>query len=213
MAGTAQGAAVAGGGDSLTAAHKAVLADRSLQFKFEDVNRPKLDPHAFDWLDNLLRLLGPFLQWVFWAGVIALVGLFIFLVVREILARLPMRGAKRAKDEPPPVIDVRPTQARARALLEEADRLARDGHYSEAARVLLHRSIDDMERNFPISISAAMTSREIAGIDRLSAQARDVFSRIALAVEISLFGGHDLSAQQYQECRGLYESFVFGAAR
>ncbi|MES1158657.1 MAG: hypothetical protein ABUL42_02065 [Terricaulis silvestris] len=214
MAGTAQAAAASGGGgDAFAAAHRAVLADRSLQFQFEDVRQPKVDPHSMDWLERLFKMLGPYLQWVFWGGLIALAGLLIFLVAREIIARWPTVRAKAKAEAPAPVIDVRPTQERAHALLEEADRLAREGRYSEAVRVLLHRSIDDMERNFPISISTAMTSREIASIERLSAQARDVFSRIALAVEISLFGGRDLNAQQYQDCRSLYEGFALGAGR
>ncbi len=199
---------------SFAEAHRALLQDRTLQFHFEDAKRPDPpDPHSFDWLEHLLNAVGPVLQVVFWGGVAALVGLVLFMIVREIIARLPARMRKKNAVEAAPVVEFRPTQARARALLEEADRLAREGRYGEAARVLLHRSIDDMESSLSIPIRPSMTSREIAAIDRLSQRVRDVFSKIALAVELSLFGGRDLDSAQYQECRALYESFAFGSGR
>jgi len=132
--------------------------------------------------------------------------------VREILRRLPAQwrlGKKQAQETPKPVF--RPTATRARALLEEADRLASEGRYSEAVRVLLHRSIEDIERAFPVTISPAQTSREIARLEPLSAQGRDVFTGIAQAVETSLFGGRALDAARFAECRAAYASFALGA--
>ncbi|HVZ99997.1 MAG TPA: DUF4129 domain-containing protein [Caulobacterales bacterium] len=203
-------AAPSGQEQSFAEAHRAVLADHSLQFRFEDVARPDPPPpQNWAWLEAI----APYLQAIFWIGVAALTALGLYMIVREIIARLPARAKIKAAEQAAPVVEFRPTQARARALLEEADRLAREGRYAEAARVLLHRSIEDMQRNFPIRIAPSMTSREIAALDRLSATARAVFSKIALAVELSLFGGRDLDASQYQECRALYESFAFGSGR
>ncbi|MES1158345.1 MAG: hypothetical protein ABUL42_00470, partial [Terricaulis silvestris] len=202
---------VAGGQDGgFAEAHRRLLADHTLQFHFEEAaKRPPPDPNAFKWLEALY----PFFRVLFWIGVTALAVLVIYMIVREVIARWPTRGGAKKGEEALPVVEFRPTQARARALLEEADRLAREGRYGEAARVILHRSIDDMESTLSIPISPAMTSREIAGIERLSQRVRDVFSKIALAVEISLFGERDLSQAQYQECRALYESFALGASR
>ena len=58
----------------------------------------------------------------------------------------------------------RPTEAKAKALLEEADRLAAQGRFDEAAHTLLYRSIEDIEDRLPRSIRKAQTSREIAGL-------------------------------------------------
>jgi hypothetical protein len=206
--------AVSGSGEqqSFAEAHQAVLADRSLQFRFEDFKPPE-PPEWLGPLGRFLATLAPYLQYVFWGGVILLIALILFVVGREVMRRLPSRAKKKAEAAAPEVLDVRPTHVQARALLEEADRLAREGKYSEAARVLLHRSIEDVQRNFPVAISVAMTSREISQLERMSARAREVFSRIAQAVELSLFGERALDAAQYQECRKIYESFAFDGGK
>jgi hypothetical protein len=78
-------------------------------------------------------------------------------------------------------------------------------------RVLLHRSIDDMDQAFPATIVPSMTSREISLLDYLSTQGRATFVKIAQAVEASLFAGRPLTADQFADCRKAYESFVFEA--
>lgn len=202
-------------GEAFAAAHRQLLADPTLQFEFDNTVRPPPEPP--DWLEPLLRFLqsiAPALQWVFWAGVVIVVGIVLWAIVLEVMKRLP--SARRARKAEPPAAEpptFRPTQARARALLEEADRLAREGRYGEAVRVLLHRSIEDIEASFPVAIGPAMTSREIARLDPLSAHGRDVFSQIARAVELSLFGGRALDAGNYAECRKAYEGFALGGRR
>lgn len=206
--GRPEDAAAANGGDSFAEAHAALREDPALQFRFTDFEPPRR-PSWLDPLGDFFEAIAPFLKWVFWIGLAAIVAMLLYVVVREIIQRWPQRRPKGEAEEAPEM-DFRPTHARAHALLEEADRLAREGRYSEAARVILHRSIEDIEAQYPITISAAMTSREIAGIHRLSERVRDVFAKIARAVETSLFGGRDLSAAEYQECRALYETFAFG---
>lgn len=204
--------AVDAGGDKLAAAHQALRADPNLQFRFSDYTAPQPKPPP-QWLVDLARFLehaGPFLRWVFWIGVALIAALILFVLVREILRRLPTawRSKEKADEAPKPVF--KPTAVRARALLEEADRLAAEGRYSEAVRVLLHRSIEDIERAFPVTISPAQTSREIARLEPLSTQGRAVFTGIAQAVETSLFGGRALDAQRFAECRAAYASFALG---
>jgi hypothetical protein len=109
-------------------------------------------------------------------------------------------------------VDWRPTEAAARALLEDADKLAAAGRYAEAARLLLHRSIEDIEGRRPKLVRPAFTAREIAELDDLPAAARATFSFIAGIVERSLFGGRDVDAAGFAECRQAYESFAFPGA-
>ncbi len=49
-----------------------------------------------------------------------------------------------------------------------------------------------------------MTSRELAEARDLPAVARTAFSRIAGAVEISLFGGRMIDEHAWTECRSAY---------
>lgn len=202
------------GGDKVAAAHHALRADPTLQFRFSEYTAPPQRPPP-QWLLDFARWLehaAPVLRWVFWIGIGLIAALILFMLVREILRRLPTSwGSKEtAAETPKPVF--KPTATRARALLEEADRLAAEGRYSEAVRVLLHRSIEDIERAFPVTISPAQTSREIARLEPLSTQGRTVFTSIAQAVETSLFGGRALDAQRFAECRAAYASFALGKA-
>jgi hypothetical protein len=207
----------AGADADFAAAHDALLAEPSLQFKFDAITPPEPPGEVPAWLraiGEFFSAIAPFMSMVFWAGVAILVGFVLFIIGREMLRRLPAvakAGAEAEPEAPPP--QFRPQQARARALLEEADRLAREGRYGEAARVLLHRSIEDLEAAFPGAIGVDMTSREISRIEPLSETGRDVFTLIAQAVERSLFGGADLNEAQYAHCRGAYQSFALGGAR
>jgi hypothetical protein len=206
-------------GEGFRAAHDALLADPTLQFEFEvfqPVAEPAPQPSA-DWIEAIARFLeaiAPFLTYVFWAGLALIASLILYAVFKDVLARNWSRKPKASEAAPAPVEapKFRPTIERARALLEEADRLAREGRFGEAVRVILHHSIDDMEQALAIIIPLSMTSREIAGLSQLSEQGRSVFGKIARAVELSLFGERPLTRDHYFECRREYEVFVFGAA-
>lgn len=208
---TAPTVTAAGADPSLAAAHREMLADGGLQFEFATF----IPPNPPDWLEPLMRALqavAPFLQYVFWAGVAIVVLLILYVIGTEILRRLPDR--KKAQKAPEPERPVyRPAAARAHALLEEADRLAAEGRYSEAVRVLLHRSIEDIERTFALAIGPGLTSREISQLEPLSSQGRSVFSSIARAVEVSLFGGRALGAGEFIQCRESYASFALQGAK
>jgi hypothetical protein len=92
----------------------------------------------------------------------------------------------------------------ARALLSEADALAAEGRFAEAVHLLLYRSVEDIEGRRPGLVKPAMTSRDLAEARDLPGVARDAFSRIARAVEISLFGGRSIDAGAWQQCRSAY---------
>jgi hypothetical protein len=191
--------------------HRELLADPSLQFQFERIEAPPTPP---DWLQALAKFLAsiaPFLNYIFWAGIVILAALVIYAIVREVVRRLPQTADEASADEDVPVPEYRPATARARALLEEADRLAAEGRYGEAVRVLLHRSIEDMEKVYPAAIIPSMTSREISTIEYLSREGRTTFVKIAQAVERSLFAGRPLTQDHYTECRRAYESFALEA--
>ena len=92
----------------------------------------------------------------------------------------------------------------ARALLAEADALAAEGRFAEAVHLLLYRSVEDISARRPGLVRPAMTSRELAAAADLPTVARHAFSRIARAVEISLFGGRSIDAGAWEQCRSAY---------
>jgi hypothetical protein len=207
----AQDAAATSTGDPLAAAHAAMLRDPHLQFRFSEFTPPR-PPEWLRPLGEFIRAISPFLGYVFWGGVAVIVLVIAYALFAEIRRRMPARTQKQ-QTVSSPAPEYRPTAVRARTLLEEADRLAAEGRYGEATRVLLHRSIEDFESVLKIAIGPALTSREIARLDRLSPQGRVTFSGIAAAVERSLFGGETLTASQYGECREAYAAFALQGTR
>ena len=105
----------------------------------------------------------------------------------------------------------RPTEEQAVQLLDEADVLANAGRYDEAARLLLHRSIGEIDAHRPDLVRPALTSRDIAGHPLLPAGPAAAFARIAALVERSLFARRPLGPDDWQNCRAAYHDFAFAA--
>ena len=187
----------------LAAAHRALLHPRGLQLDFTSAPNP---PPLPSWLLESLRALAelaPVLAYVFWGGIALGAALIVWLVAREVIAT---RWPKKAVVE---TADWRPEPEKARALLEDADRLAGEGLFGEAIPLLLFRSIDALAGRRPGLIRPALTSRDIAGLEQMPAPARDAFGRIAERSERSVFGGRPMGAEDFRHARGDYEAFAF----
>jgi hypothetical protein len=200
------------------------MADKTLQFGFGKAPPPPPPPHLPGWLLNfghwlagLLRgvgsvvgFVGNQMVWVFVAGLAIILGLVLFFIGREIArTRWPERRKPKAVGAEP---EWRPEASAARALLDEADRLAAAGEYAEAAHLILYRSIEDIEKHRPRLVRPAFTSREIGELGGIPDGARSTFATITWIVEHSFFGGRDVDAAGYAECRKAYESFAFPEA-
>ena len=199
-----QGQANAAG--DISAAHEAMLKTPGLQFDFAAVPAPPKPP---EWLKPLLELLeaiAPVLGYIFWGGLALGLALLIFFVGREVMAS---RFGWTRRSKPAPTPEWRPEPQQARALLEDADRLAAEGRFDEAAHLLLFRSIDDLSGRRPGAVRPALTTRDIAAIDAMPATARDAFGRIAEVVERSFFGGRPVGRDDFDACRAAYEGFAF----
>jgi hypothetical protein len=188
-------------------AHRALRADRSIQFEMEAFT-PPTTPAWLRWLGQLLEGSGPFFKTIFWFAVAAFVLVLLYALFRYAgeggLARLLRR---RPREEP--ADEWRPEEAPARALLREADALAEAGRFDEAAHLLLFRSLEDIDRRRPNLVRPALTSRELAGAPQLPPGPRAAFTRIVMAVERSLFGGRSLGEADWTGCRTAYEEFAF----
>jgi hypothetical protein len=204
----ASGPAIASGDPARAAeAHRALLSDGSIQFDMQPFVPPQ-PPRWAGWLSELLGNSGPFFTILFWAVVAAIVIAILLALARFFEGRglsLFKRGKKAAATaEESWTI----AEAPARALLADADALAAAGRFSEAAHLLLFRSIEEIDRRRPAVIRPALTSRDIAGAPQLPDGPRSAFQRIVMAVERSLFGGRTLGQADWLGCRDAYEEFA-----
>jgi len=188
-------------------AHRRLLGDSSIQFELKAVDPPQPPPDWLLALGEFLNSIWPLLEMLLWVSL----GLFVAWLLYHLAMRLKdgewrWRRSQRQTDEGE---SWRPAEAPARQLLAEADALAAAGRYSEAARLLLFRSIEDIEQRQPDLLRPALTSRDIAGLDAIPAQPRGAFSRIAALVERSLFARSDLGEGDWRDCRTAYEEFAF----
>lgn len=187
------------------AAHKALLADPSYQF---EVATPKLSESP-GWLFSIFendvvlaffRVVGDIMQVVFWIGLVAIAGLVIYFAYRTFAARVGRNRPQKAK----PLAPYTPSEAVLRDLLREADALAASGDHAGAARLLLRRSIEDLERRRPGAISRAMTAREIGMLDLLTEKTREAYSAIATLVERAHYAHRPITESDYASARHGY---------
>lgn len=186
-------------------AHRQLLADKSIQFDLVPYTITK--PPA--WLEDLVKFLGslPF-RVIFWTAVVLVVlGIVAFVLHRFWGVPLPWR--RRAREEVEQVEIWQPQAEPAHALLREADALAAEGRFDEAAHLLLFRSIEDIESRRPRLVRPALTSRDIAAAPQIPARARTAFGAIVMMVERSLFARRQLAETDWRECREAYERFAF----
>lgn len=200
----------AGAGDlKLAAAHRAFLQARDLQHDFAAIPPPKPPP---PWIAQLLHVLtaaAPVLKIVFWTGVAFGAAALVWVIVRD----LPLARALRRRKPAVASTDWRPEAAAARALLEDADRLAQAGRFGDAIHLILFRSIEDIGAKRPDAVRAALTSRDIVEAAPLSEAGRSAFRRIAEAVERSFFGGRPADADDFDRCRRQYAAFALAEGR
>ena len=204
---------------ALRAARSAMLRDPSLQFTFpKPAPQPPPGPTPLwlqlleKWLGGAFNVIGHVLGWVFIGGLALVVAVVLFFIGREIVRTRWPDLFKRKKTVRQTPVDWRPEAAAARALLEDADRLAAAGAYGEAVRLILHRSIQDIDGRRPRLLRPAFTAREIGGLPDIPETARAMFVAIAAVVERSLFGGRSLDAEAFSACRRAYEAFAFAGA-
>jgi hypothetical protein len=202
--------------DQISAAQAEVRRSKDIQFDLPPVPLPKAEPKKTynpSGLGDFIKAITPFLRVIFWAAVAALVLYLLYMFVPAIRLWVDARLQRRAiNTDIEPEDDWAQERSVARSLLQEADALAKDGQYAEAAHLLLWRSIEDIENRRPDIIRGDWTSREIASAPSLPGVVRDAFSTIARAVEISLFGKRPVTADNWADCRDAYARFAIGAS-
>lgn len=160
-----------------------------------------------EWLESLLKPLGemfgmswPVVEKVLIVLAVLLVAYILWRIVWPLLNRPP----RLAGDDS----EWAPGQAAAVALLDDADRLAAEGRYGEAAHLLLQRSVHHIAESKPDWLVPASTAREIATLPLLPERARTAFAEIARRVERSLFALRELDLADWQAARAAYADFA-----
>ena len=202
------------------ALHRQYLADDALQLErpVDEVDPPK-PPSSLrfpEWLGDFLAALGPVFQIVFYAGIAAVIAAVLYFILNA-LGYVDFKGLGKKKDKATGGDDVlapslKPDAVAARSLLEEADALASEGNFSEAAHLPLFRSIEDIQTRRKKRLSSALTAREIGELDDLPAKPREALTPIITLVERSFFGGQAVNEQGWQTARRAYGDFAFGEA-
>lgn len=166
-----------------------------------------------------LKAIGRFLDWLLspfgrllgaswnWVEIALLVGAAIGVVwiVWALLWPLWQDRKARARTAAP---DWTPAREEALALLEDADRLAAEGRYDEAAHLLLQRSIGQIASARPDWLSPSSTAREIGAITALPQSARHAFAEIAGLVERARYALRRLDAGDWSAARAAYAQFA-----
>lgn len=207
-----------GSGASSAAAWADIRNDGDLQFAPVDI--PDITPPEPNWFERMLAqlfawlgdlfapigaLLGASWWWLQW---VLLAALVIFVVV--LLVRMFGPGASANKKGEADTVEEewRPDRAATLALLEDADRLAAEGRFDEATRLLLQRSVAHIADARPAWVEPSSTARELAALPALPEAARSAFRVIAERVERSLFALRALSRDDWDAARAAYAEFA-----
>jgi hypothetical protein len=187
--------------------------------QFAPVAMPEIPPRelgAFErFLQGLFEVLGAVLgpigawlgawwgviQWVLIAGIAAFV---LYLLARTFGPLARRRKLRSGKDAPA----WHPDTAASLALIADAERLAAEGRFDEATRLLLTRSVGELAEARPGVVEPSSTARELAALPALSDAAREAFRVIAERVEISLFALQPLDRADWEAARDAYARFA-----
>ena len=186
--------------------------------QFSPVDLEEIKPHEpswfeealtdfFRWLGDLLSPIGQALAGV-WPVVIGILAAFVLYLVWKLVGPMLDKQATGKTRLPEAEPEWQPDREESLALLEDADRLAAEGRYEEAVRLLLQRSVGQIAAARPDWVDPSSTARELAALPSLSDAARRTFAVISEAVERSLWALRSLSREDWETARAAYADFA-----
>ncbi|MCX7284111.1 MAG: hypothetical protein NTX28_08700 [Novosphingobium sp.] len=194
------------------AAWRSLRESADIQFAPVPPDPPRVAPEWLkaigEWLEWLLKPLGKLLggSWsVIEMGLMIGAALGFAWIAWSLLWPLWLARGNRARAPAP---DWTPPREEALALLEDADRLAAQGLFGEAAHLLLQRSVGQIARARPDWLTPASTAREIGAIGALPAEARTAFGTISALVERARYALRPLAAEDWSTARAAYARFA-----
>ena len=184
-----------------------MVADHSIQHALPDAVVP-VPPAWLRALFAAIQAAQPVLLLLVWAALAVALLALLWVLARRLLGRpFPWRWGMPA-DAADEVLAWQPDVGVARGLLREADALAAAERYGDAARLVLRRSIEDVERRRPALVQPATTSRDLAMLGILPDTARPAFAAIVEVVECSLFAGRGADQHGWSQARAAYARFA-----
>jgi len=204
VAARAQPAAAANAAGGVEARARAALADPRYQRALPNQPDPKEEPDARPERVGApsasaavpLPVLGAgaaISKLVFVVMLIVVVALVAFWIVQAI----PRRRTAEEAAAPAPAGDAAGA-AGPELSFEDAARLAAEGRYAEAVHALLLAAIRHFAARTRTAIQPSRTSRELVRTLPLAPDAREAFADLVRTVELSLFGGEPLGAEEYE---------------
>lgn len=187
--------------------------------QFAPVTIPEIPPRQPSWFEEMLgdvfrflaelfaplgRLIGAAWPWLQWVLLALAVSFALWMLVRT----FGPGGLRREKPASAPQDEWQPDRAATLALLEDADRLAAQGRFDEATRLLLQRSVGHIAAARPDWVEPSSTARELAALPALPDAARAAFRVIAERVERSLFALRALERADWEAARAAYAEFA-----
>ena len=195
---------------------QAVRHSAEIQFAPLPPVAPPHTPAWLEWLGKVMRaIFGPLAEYFVAAWPViqyAMVALAVLLVL-YLAWRLLGPVIRRLRNPTAAPQTWTPTREEALALLSDADGLAAQGRFGEAAHLLLLRSVGQIRARRPGTLVPANTAREIAGLPQLPQAARTAFAGIAAQVEGWLFALRDLDQGDWSAARAAYAEFALADLR
>lgn len=138
---------------------------------------------------------GAFLGRLIFVVLLAVVGvLFVTWIVREIVAR--RRRSAGPRSAPAAAAVASPLERE--PSFDDASGLAAEGRYAEAVHALLLAAIRHFAERSRTAVQPSRTSRELVRLLPLGPETREAFAELVRTVELSLFGGGSVGAEDYE---------------
>lgn len=184
-----------------------------------DIQFAPVPPDPVPVTPEWLKALGRFLEWLLsplgrvlgaswgWVELALLIGagLCVLWIAWSLLWPLWRERKRQGKVAAPTWT---PAREEALALLADADALAAQDRFDEAAHLLLKRSIGQIARARPDWLSPSSTAREIGGLAGLPHAARAAFAEIAAMVERARYALRALDSGDWAKAREAYARFA-----
>ncbi|WP_338114958.1 hypothetical protein [Novosphingobium olei] len=175
---------------------------------------PKAPSPPPEWLAALMRWLArlfePLGRWLGkgWGTIEILLLIAAAIGALWILASFLLPILRNRARRPAEAEDWTPDAGEAAILLADADRLAGEGRFDEAAHLLLRRSVQQIAAARPALLSPSDTARDIAAMPALPTGARTAFGTMASAVERALYALRPLAREDWDQARAAYAAFA-----
>jgi len=184
-----------------------------------DIQFAPVPPDPVPVTPEWLKALGRFLEWLLsplgrvlgaswsWVELALLIGAGLGLLWIAWALLWPMWRARKSRIKVA-APEWAPAREEALALLGDADTLAAQGRFDEAAHLLLQRSVGQIARARPDWLNPSSTAREIGGLAGLPHAARAAFAEIAAMVERARYALRALDTDDWAKAREAYARFA-----